>query len=331
MTNIAIIGAGLSGLTVANILKDHADITIFEKSRGVSGRMSTRHAYPYSFDHGAQFFKAKTDEFRKFINPMIKKGLIGLWNARFVEIKNRKITKERQWSNDYNHYVGVPSMNAIAKYLSQDIQVKLVTCVKYIRKQNCKWILKNEQGEDLGEFDWVILTAPAEQALNLIPSSLSLYSKVSLVKMQSCFSLMLGFQDSLAIDFDAALVRGEDISWISVNSSKPCRNQSFCLLVHSTNKWSDQHIDDDRNQVMNYLCQQTSKIIGHDVYKADHISLHSWHYANIQKQIGETYLIDPHENIGVCGDWLIQGRVESAFTSGYRLANKIIQEINFKR
>jgi renalase len=57
MTNIAIIEAGLSGLTAANILKDYADITIFEKSRGVSGRMSTRHAYPYSFDHGAQFLK----------------------------------------------------------------------------------------------------------------------------------------------------------------------------------------------------------------------------------------------------------------------------------
>jgi predicted NAD/FAD-dependent oxidoreductase len=87
---------------------------------------------------------------------MIKKGLIGLWNARFVEIENRKITKKRQWGKDYNHYVGVPNMNAIAKYLSQDIQVKLVTCIKYIRKQNYKWILENDQGDALGEFDWVI-------------------------------------------------------------------------------------------------------------------------------------------------------------------------------
>lgn len=44
--------------------------------------------------------------------------------------------------------------------------------------------------------------------------------------------------------------------------------------------------------------------------KADHIALHSWCYANIQKQIGETYLIDQNENIGVRCDWLIQDRVE---------------------
>ncbi len=47
MTNIAIIGAGLSGLTAANILKDYSNITLFEKSRGVSGRMSTRRAEPF--------------------------------------------------------------------------------------------------------------------------------------------------------------------------------------------------------------------------------------------------------------------------------------------
>ncbi|MEY8870939.1 NAD(P)-binding protein [Francisella philomiragia] len=43
---VAIIGAGLAGLTAANILKDSVEITIFEKSHGVSGRMSTRYADP---------------------------------------------------------------------------------------------------------------------------------------------------------------------------------------------------------------------------------------------------------------------------------------------
>ena len=40
MTTIAIIGSGLSGLTVANKLRDYATITLFEKSRGVGGRES---------------------------------------------------------------------------------------------------------------------------------------------------------------------------------------------------------------------------------------------------------------------------------------------------
>ena len=49
---IAIIGAGISGLTLAQKLKEYADVVIYEKSRGVGERMSTHYAEPFYFDHG---------------------------------------------------------------------------------------------------------------------------------------------------------------------------------------------------------------------------------------------------------------------------------------
>ena len=42
MMRIAVIGAGLSGLVAARSLQQDHDVTIFEKSRGVGGRMGTR-------------------------------------------------------------------------------------------------------------------------------------------------------------------------------------------------------------------------------------------------------------------------------------------------
>ena len=66
MTNqpkIAVIGAGLAGVSLAKNLADFADITLFEKSRGSGGRMSFRRAGPFSFDHGAQFFTARSEPF----------------------------------------------------------------------------------------------------------------------------------------------------------------------------------------------------------------------------------------------------------------------------
>ena len=327
MTKIAIIGAGLSGLSAAHLLKDSADITLFEKARGVSGRMSTRRAEPYFFDHGAQFFKASTDDFKAFIEPMIQEGVIAHWDARFIEIEDREIISRRQWVESSPHYVGVPGMNAIAKYLSQDLRIKLGTRVQSISRNNGKWFLMDDKGSELGEYDWLISTIPARQAAELLPSSLSLHSQIQAVDMKGCFSLMLGFDNPLPLEFDAALVRGEDISWISVNSSKPGRSDNYCLLVHSTNQWADEHIDDDRDQVMEYLCQQTIEIIGHDVNVAEHKAIHGWRYANIEKQSGDSHLIDCEAHIGVCGDWLIQGRVEAAFTSGFSLANKVLREL----
>ena len=61
--NIAIIGAGLSGLIAARELAKNNDVTIFEKARGVGGRMATRRANNlkfdgFNFDHGTQYFTA---------------------------------------------------------------------------------------------------------------------------------------------------------------------------------------------------------------------------------------------------------------------------------
>ena len=50
MIRVAIIGAGLSGLSLAHLLRDKAEVILFEKARGVSGRMSTRRAEPFFFD-----------------------------------------------------------------------------------------------------------------------------------------------------------------------------------------------------------------------------------------------------------------------------------------
>lgn len=67
---IAIIGAGVSGLIVAN------EVTIFDKSRGIGGRMATRRVDNYHFDHGAQFFTAKSEEFKELCQKAKNDGII---------------------------------------------------------------------------------------------------------------------------------------------------------------------------------------------------------------------------------------------------------------
>ncbi len=60
---------------------------------------------------------------------------------------------------------------------------------------------------------------------------------------------------------------------------------------------------------------------------ANYKDLHLWRYANIKKQKGKQYLINLKEKLGVCGDWFIQGRVESAYTSAFKLSRKLIKNI----
>lgn len=324
MTRVAIVGAGLAGITAARKLHSIAQVTVFEKSRGVGGRLATRWADSFYFDHGAQFFKAHSADFKAFLAPWIEQGVVARWDARFVEINEGQIQQQRQWDQFYPHYVGVPSMNAWAKAMAEGLDIVLNTRVAQISRMGNLWQLTDELGHHLGDFDWVVLAIPAAQAHSLLPASVAFAHSREDVQMLPCFSLMLGFDEPMSLSFDAALVRGADISWISVNSSKPGRNPAFTLLVNSTNRWASEHIDDDRDSVMAHLCQQTGKVIGQSIDHAVHKVIHAWRYANLPKQSSEqAFMLDEQQQLAVCGDWMIQGRVNAAFTSGHALAEAI--------
>ena len=326
MKNVAIIGAGISGLALANKIKDFSNVTIFEKSRGLGGRVASRRVNQFNFDHGAQFFKAKEEEFKDYIRPMIEKGIIDTWRARFIEIEDGTIINRRVWGEDPANYIGIPSMSSIGKFMAEGLNVKLSEKIGKAEKNN-SWELFSEEDASKGKFDWVISTIPPLQCIELFPSIKSIYRNIESHKMMACYSLMLGFDKDINIDFDAALIKGTDISWISCNSSKQGRGDNYTILAHSTNKWATENIDQERGWVKNYLCEELSKIIERDMSKASYIGLQGWRYANIEKQNGQDFFIDKKQNIAFCGDWFIQGRIESAYISGARLGEELLAEL----
>ena len=326
MTKIAIIGAGLCGVTVATLLQNHAEIRIFEKARGVSGRMSTRRAEPYFFDHGAQYFTARTLPFQQFIQPLIELGLIQRWNARYVKLDGNQIIERKDWREDEPRYVGVPGMNVIVKHLAKNLEVTLHTRIANVRKE-AQWQLYDDQGILLGAFDWVISTAPAPQTVQIFPEEFAYYSQIKAIEMRACFSLMLGFSAPLPLEFEAAHITHPDLSWLAVNSHKPDRGESYTLMVHSSEEFAEAHIEADRNEVMQYLCSATSRLIGYDVSLADYKTVHAWRYANnAKREQGPTFL-DVHQQLGACGDWCFGGRVEGAFGAAYQLSEQMKEKI----
>ncbi|MDN9002551.1 NAD(P)/FAD-dependent oxidoreductase [Francisella tularensis] len=146
--------------------------------------------------------------------------------------------------------------------------------------------------------------------------------------MDGCFSLMLGYDKSINLGFDAALVHDDIISWISLNSSKPERNTPSCLVIHSSNQWADNHINDNREEILEIIFERAKKILNIDLDNPQYKTLHTWRYANIQKQNTPNYFIDINQKIAACGDWYIKGRVESAFTSVFKLANQITKNLS---
>ncbi|MCP5369376.1 MAG: FAD-dependent oxidoreductase [Rickettsiaceae bacterium] len=96
MTRVAIIGAGISGIFLAHELSRKAHVVVFEKARGVGGRMSTRYADPFYFDHGAQCFTARNSDFQDFLKPFVACGKVSEWKGRVInlQIEEKKKTSD---------------------------------------------------------------------------------------------------------------------------------------------------------------------------------------------------------------------------------------------
>lgn len=318
---IGIIGAGISGLVAAEALSKHFEVVIFEKSRGVGGRMATRYAEPYYFDHGAQCFTARTEDFQKFLDNYISDGIIKEWNGKIVNLQKNHPETQRIWSEI--HYVACPNMNSLCKKLSDRLDIRKNTEIGplKIRKDNL-WTLEDINGKKLGEFDIIISTAPPVQTANLFKEFVQnpVYAKSN---MQSCFALMIGLNRKWDRDWIAAKVINNPIKWISVNSSKPNRNSDVTsLVIHSKSNWAKRFLNENIIDLQNQLLEELSLILLENI-KPDYISMHKWKYAIVgdPSKLGIYY--DPKLGLASTSDWCSTSRIEEVYLSAKNLVKKL--------
>ena len=323
---VAIIGAGLAGISIACLINKKFDTEIFEKSRGIGGRMSTRNASPFNFDHGAQYFKIKSKEFMNFATNLIEKEVIKTWSFRHAFFNENNLEKLKMITDKDKYYVGAPNMNSIIHYLSKGFKINLNTKINKIIKKNNKWCLYDEDKKTFSEFNWVILCLPAEQALNLIYEKIYFYNLLKHIKMRGCFSLLIGRDKDLSLNFDAAYIQNNDIVWIASNNSKPNRNNNHSLIINSSYDYAKKNINTSREVVINHMLNLINKLTKKDLSNSALISLHQWRYAEAENNPVQNYFIDENEKIAVCGDWFINSRVEDAFTSAHELSKEIMKQ-----
>ncbi len=328
MPTIAVIGAGISGLMCARTLADHGcDVTVFEKSRGVAGRMATRRtADSLSFDHGAQYFTARDERFKQYVQSWIDIGLVVPWKSRIVVLDKGVIKAEKTGDT---RYVGIPGMSSIGKHLAVDLNVQLQTQVSAATRSGSRWVLAGDAGVELGGFDVLVVSVPSHQAAPLLPETSELRKLANTIKMNGCWAMMLAFEQPLDLGFDGAFVHHSPLAWIARNNSKSGRMaERESWVVHASAEWSEQHIDDSPDQIKNNLLAEFWAAVGRTKVEPTHLDVHRWRFAIPCEPLSDRCLFDDRTMIGACGDWCGGPRVEGAFLSGMAIAGRILGRIN---
>ncbi|MBK1890925.1 FAD-dependent oxidoreductase [Undibacterium sp. 14-3-2] len=328
--HIAIVGAGLSGLTAARQLQSQGHhVTVYEKSLGVSGRMSTRQTEVGGFDHGAQYFTATSDRFKKEVADWKKLGWVAAWDARLATLDAGHAMPAGRSST---RYVAVPGMNALGKQLAHGLDVRKEQQVLGLEQHDKQWLLKIQSNTvaipaTAGPFDAVVLAIPADQAVPLLAVAPKFAKQAAQAKLAPCWTMMLGFQNSLELPYDGAWVNQSRLGWIARDTSKPEHRVGERWVAHATPAWSLEHLEEDPERAKEKLLKAFHEATGSWVQPI-YAVVHRWRFAQAEHPLAQDCLWDAKLGIGVCGDWFAtglegNGRVEHAFLSALALAKTI--------
>ena len=331
--NIAIIGAGMSGLVCARALQQQGhQVTLYEKSAAVSGRMSTRHTELGGFDHGAQYLTASSAAFDRATADWAEAGWLAPWHGNLVTLEKGCATPVAQSKAKKTRYVGVPGMRSIGEQLARGLDVRLGQRVEAVEKFGHQWLLAVQADTvpvtaSAGPFDAVVVTAPADQAVSLLQADGAFAAAALHAKLVPCWSLLLAFQDTLGLDYDGAWVSGSRLGWLALDASKPGRRPGEHWIAQATAAWSVEHLEDEPERAKEKLLKAFHEATGKHVQPV-YAAVHRWRYSQAAQPLAEDCLWNPHSRLGACGDWFRvglegAGRIENAYLSGLALAAKI--------
>ena len=324
---VAIIGAGFSGLTCAQELIDSGvAVRVFEKSRGPGGRMSTRRVEvageQFRFDHGAQYFTVRSSELEARVSAWVDAGIVAEWKGRLAVVDGQGLTPK---SRGVARFVGVPGMSAICRHLARGLDVTYRAQVSSLARTPHGLQLYGASGEDLGRFGRVICTAPPIQTASLFRDlSPEIAQQIEPVPMRPCWAVMVVFDESIEVDADGVFVNVGPLSWAARNSAKPGRPGRDAWVLHGNPAWSLDHIDREPNTIGELLLAAFFEAVDVRARPVRWCSAHRWRYAMSAAPLAQGYLYDENAAIGACGDWANGDRVEGAFLSGLALARRLL-------
>ena len=328
---VSIVGAGIAGLAAARTLVDAGHpVQIFEKSRGLGGRMANRRADDgVSFDHGAQYFTVRDARFRAAVESWAEAGLVARWpdpelgsDQKIVVIRDGSVQSE---ANSVERFVGVPAMNSICKRLAAGLEIEQNCRIAAVQPAEHGIKMLDEHGQNLGIFDCALITAPAEQSAQICQSSPSLSSAISEIALNPCWAVMATFSTAITDQWVGAFLHDSFLSWAARNSTKPGRSAAVeTLVIHAKPDWTASRWEEAPESVAAAMLAEFARVTGILLPATNLVQAHRWKYAIPPEPSEQGVFVDESARIYACGDWACGARVEGAFLSGLMAAERLI-------
>ena len=321
MSDYCVIGSGISGATIANLLNRKFQVNLYDKGRGPGGRASFKRIKgQIGFDHGTQYFSPKTIEFKKFANRLIKIKILKKSSGNHIFLNYKKIENKK-----HIKIIGKKGNNDICKFLLKKVKCFYQSEVKKIYYKNKLWFLLFTDGK-IRTYKGVILTCPFPQLKKLSEKFINNTFIKRKLKMDANITVMIAIKKNKKSP-SSFLFDDPVLGWAgNENTKKRFKSKYDLWTLQSTFKWANKNIDKNKKNL-----KKNSKILIDKFFKLTKIKKtkviysinHGWKYSSNSKPLKIRSYWDPQKKIGVCADWFIGPRLESGWISAHDLFKKI--------
>ncbi len=341
--DLAIIGAGISGLTCAQQLQQAGyRVVVLEKSRGAGGRAATRRLTggltATRADHGLRYLEAEGDRFAPWVEGLVDRGILQPWAETGYVWQGKPIARSVP-----PRYVAPNGMNAIGKFLATNLEIWFDRRVQAIAATETGWHLTLDAPN--GSLEWplevrakaAIVAIPAPQAQALLATTtdvpITLLDALLGVEYDPCITAIAGYpparQANLAAWQAVSCPLDSDLLWIGLDSSKRISDSSSqpVFVLHSTAQFAKENLEaEDLKPLGDRLLAQAAEWFYPWMDSPEFVQVHRWRYAFCSRSWPQAYLTgETPWPLVCCGDWCGETRshqpAEAALRSGSAAAS----------
>lgn len=323
MGQIAIVGAGLSGLVCADrLVRARHDVVVFDKSRGIGGRFATRRREGFMGNHGAPAAVASGPQFKAFLEQLVSSG-----SGAFIDLRASDLALHYGKSSEVG-CVGLPGMSSLLQPLLDGLTLELNTTITAMDRDANSWWLTDDLGRSHGPYSCVVSAIPAAQAKALVDGVDSkLGDRLGRLAYAPVWTMLIGRADAWTgrrLLPDDHPIFGAIIPQELLPGHQGGQGD---LVLHARLDWSEANLEASPEAVKLQFVTQVEAALEIDLSTASYVAVHRWRYAVPVRTLGQACLLTP-SRLGLCGDWCMGSGSEDAFESGLALAREILQSID---
>ena len=319
MIDFCVLGSGIAGSTIANLLAKKYSVQVFDKARGPGGISSNkRFKNNLSFDHGVQYISPKSKPFTKYIQKLYKNKILKSWDDNHLDFTFEKKPFSKK-------YIGRKANNDLVKYNLKNIKQFFASPIEKIDFKKYFWeiTLKNKSKH---QFKSLIITCPFPQLKKLAKNYLGKNILKLKVQMQPNITVMLALKNQKSLPISSIKFNDNILAWAAnENSKKRFKSNINLWTLQATLRWSKKTINKYKTDqsIINQLASRFIKLTGFEKNKIIYKRIHGWKYSYNYEKTPYLSIWNKKINLGVCGDWLSGPKVENAWLSANDLSKKI--------